>query len=283
MIWIPFLATALYTVSTVQRKLFLRTSRIPFSAFFPSILLLMALMGAIVAPLDWRIDAAQAFAPLPVLAFLCAVVLGVYWFEAFYGALREESLSRYDLLLVLEPLAVMAAVSLVFPQERDPRVWCAGLIACGALYLGHRNHRRVTFDRGERKLLLAILLSTVLVVIERYLLTMYSALAFNALYAAGIAWLFAFRYGAGAYRTGIRFARELAVTAFFIVSNSVLYFYSYQALGVTVTTLVMLLEPVAVAVIAFAILKEPVKPKLLAAGIVVLAVVAATLWIVRPA
>lgn len=280
MLWLPFAATALYAWSVVQRKQFLKTSRIPFEIFFPSTLMLIALMSVLVAPLDWHVDPVRAYEPLAISLLVIAIVLGVFWFEHFYRALREESLSRYDLLVVLEPIAAIALVSIVFPAERDVRIWIAGAVACMALYLGHRNHRVVRFDHGERNLLLAIGLSAIIVLIQRYLLTIYSPLALNAMYMCGVAWLFAFKYGIDWYRQGVRLFPGLLLTALLIVSNSVLYLYSYKALGVTVTTLVMLLEPIAVGLIAYRLYKEPVKPKLLGAGLVVLATVIYAVWLV---
>ncbi|MEK7183898.1 MAG: EamA family transporter [Patescibacteria group bacterium] len=270
MIWLPFVATALFTLSMLQRKQFLRESRLPFSDFFPSLLLLIAGMSLVAAPFDWSVDASRATAPLTILLLVIVSVLGMLWFEHFYRAIREESLSRFDFLAVLDPLVTIAFVSLLFPAERNVHVWAATSVACVALYFGHKNHHAIQFDHGERNLLVGIGLSAVIVAIDRYLLTIYSPLAFNAIYMCGIALLFVLRYGWGSLQAGYRLFLPLTLTAALIVANTILFFYSYRELGVTVTTLVALLQPVAIGFIAYFIYKEPVKPKLLLAGVVVL-------------
>lgn len=208
--------------------------------------------------------------------------LGVYWFELYYHAQREETLSRYDMLALVDPLTTLSLISILYPAERDPRIWAATGLACLVLYVGHKNHHTVQFDQGERWLLTAIGIGAVIVSIQRYLLSFYSEPALNALYTTGIASLFLWRYGLGWLRTAYRFRREFLLTAALIVSNSVLFLYSYQRFGVTLTTMISLLQPVLVAFVAYFILKEPVKPKLLVAGSAVLLIVMVTVAIVHP-
>lgn len=282
MLWLPFLATAIYTVSLAQRKLFLRSTRLPFAEFFPALLFVLALIALALLPLvGGTVDMNLVFQPLYLGAALMMIVLGVLWYEFLYRGLREEQLARFDMLMVCEPLAVILGVALVFPAERDPRIFFGALIACAALAWGHRNHHRITFERGERLLLVAIGMSALIVIVERFLLVAYSPIALNALYAVGIWLAFTVRYGL------VFPSRALwpgfLLTAAGIAANSVLFFYSYRIYGVTLTTLILMLEPVGLAAIAFFYLKEPVKPKLLVAGGIVLAVVIATLLLVRPA
>lgn len=276
MIWPPFVATALFTISMVQRKQFLRQSKMPFEVFFPSLLVLIAAISLIAAPYDWSVDASRAMSPLTLFLLVTVSVLGMLWFEHFYRAIREESLSRFDFLVVLDPLVTIAFVSLIFPAERNIYVWVASAIACLALYFGHKNHHTIKFDHGERTLLAGIGIGAVIVAIDRYLLTIFSPLAFHAIFMSGIALLFVLRYGWGSLLIGFRQFPALLLTASLVVANTVLFYYSSRSLGVTVTTLVMLLEPVAIAAIAYLIYKEPIKPKLLLAGLVVLLIVLGT-------
>lgn len=281
MLWLPLLATVLYTISLAQRKLFLRATRLPIAEFFPALLFVLALTAAALLPFGGAtVDLHLVFEPFYLVAALLLVLLGTLWHELLYRGLREEQLSRFDLLMVCEPLVVIFGVALVVPAERDPRIFLGALVACLALAWGHRNHHRITFERGERLLLGAIGVSVLVVLLERYLLVAYSPIALNALYAVGIWLAFIVRYGL------VLPSRALwpgfLMTAVGIAANSVLFFYSYRIYGVTLTTLIMMLQPVGLAAIAFFYLKEPIRPKLLAAGIVVLITILATLLIVQP-
>lgn len=282
MLWLPFAATAVYALSVVQRKLFLKHTRVPMQVFLPALLAAMSLMNLVAAPFDWSVDVTRAVSPVAILALLTIIVLNALWYEFLFRGTREESLSRYNLIALVEPMVVFALAAVAFPVERDPRIWLSGVIVVLALILGHRNHHKITFEHGERFVLVAVLLGAVIVVLQRFLVDIYSAAALNTIYNIGTLALLIARYGFGWLRQSRSMVLGIFVTAFLIFANELLYVYSLGSVGATITMFVFLLESVFIALAAFFLLGERLSPKLFIAGLVMLGTIAYTVALVVP-
>lgn len=282
MLWLPFAATALFALSTVQRKLFLKESRVPMAVFLPALLVAMTLMNLVIAPFDWSIDVARALSPVTILALVTVIVLNALWYECIFRGAREQTLSRYNLITLIEPMLVFALAAIAFPNERDPRVWLAGLVVVIALVLGHKHQRGIVFDHAERLVLAAILCGAVIVILQRFLVDTYSPPALNAIYNFGTMSILLHRYGFGWIHRSKPILLGIFVTAFLIFGNEILYVYALHVVGATLTMFVALLESVLVAIAAYIMLGERLSLQLLVAGMVMLGTIAYTIAIVAP-
>ncbi len=273
---LPLLATAAFTIHLLFERKFLRSTRIPLGTFLTQgsvALFLYSLLFLVVAKQPVALVGFDR-AALGLLGILA--LLSVARNLSFYHGFRGETLTKVDLFLILEPLVVIAVAALVFPGERDPAVLLAAVIGFLAFLFGHLHHRHLSFDRYERSLAFYVLLTGMEAVVIKGLFEYLSPAAIYTIRVAAISLLFVGYFGRRTLSI-----HPLTWKIFLVMVTSfigyVTLYYSYAAIGVTVTSIVFLLYPVALFFLARELFHERQPAKMAIAGAVILAVVAYTL------
>lgn len=284
MIWLPIATAVLSAVGILGRKLLFLKTRIPMHEFLTTASLLHAGLAILIAwtVLDLPIS---HFAPLvrtPGLlvtgAYVAIAAVSLY---LFYLGFREETVGRYDLAAVLDPLFIFIVAGLVFPAERDLRIYLAAGLALGVFALVHLHGRRLQFEHGERILLLASFLFGIEATLERLLLESISPFELYLVRAVALAAVFTLMFGFH-FHKHILSRRFLWILGIVIVGflYTLGLFMGYATFGVTVTNLVLLLGPVLIYLYAYLVLREHQTWKIALAGGVILATVAYALWLI---
>lgn len=275
----PFLAVVFFVVATAIEKRFLEKSRIPLGTFLIQSNLLLALFTlGVMAVVGERL---ASFNLEIWVVFAIFVILGVCKDFLYYRSFRGEPLSRVQFATLLEPIAVFALAALFFPEERDPRVWILGALAVGGLVFGHFRHHHFTFDAKERILLIFVVISAVKVMFAKFLLVDVSPMTLLFWECLAIALVQFMHFGLPwsalipSHRTLRIAASSAAITA------AALFVYgAYQILGVTITSLVLLLKPVLNYFVAHWYFGEGLDKKLLVgSGIILIAIIYAFLYV----
>jgi len=209
------------------------------------------------------------------------VVVSVISLTIFYQAFREESVGRYELAAILDPLFIFVAAGLAFPAERDLRIYIAAAIALTAFGFAHLHGKRVQFQHGERLLLMVSVLFAIEAVFERLLLESFVPIELFVLRTVAVAVIFTLMHGIHIHKHifSSRFVGTVGLGVISYIYTNLL-FTSYQSLGVTVTNMVLLAGPILMYALARLFFKERLTWKMTLAGAVILATVAYTLWIV---
>lgn len=244
MIWLPILAAVFHAAGTIYQKHFLRKSRIGFEDFLGNYTLAVALISLLAAPLGWSVDVAGALHPNALLLLFALAILAAAALWLYHHALRHEELTKFDLIVVIEPLLIIGMAGVFLPNERDPRIWVAVGICLALLAMAHIRRARFQFNRDEYLLLAGTICVAIGSVIIRKLLEFYSPFALQAIVASLVATIYAGFYGIRWYRTVGSLTKGILVSAGLHVLMMLAHESSYLTFGVTVTTLVELLYPV---------------------------------------
>lgn len=265
----PLLAVLCYVAATGIEKRFLEKSRIPLATYLIQANLLLALFTyavMLVAHEEVRWLSKEIW-----ILFAIFAVLGGLKDLFFYSGFRGEPLSRVQFTTLFEPILVFVLAALIFPEERDPTIWFLAGIAVAGLAYGHFRHHHFTFDAKERILLLFIVAAAVKVMLAKTLLTDLTPMTLLFWECIFIS-LFHFVRSGFPWPALVPSHRTFGVAASMslITAASLFLYGAYQALGVTLTSLVLLLKPVLNYFVAHFYFGERLDPKLLLGSTLIL-------------
>src|SRR6185369_2948742 len=72
-----------------------------------------------------------------VFYVILMILLAIMWNIFYYQGLKKEKIIEFEMILLLTPLATVLMAALFFPEEFNPPVFWASLIASLALILSH--------------------------------------------------------------------------------------------------------------------------------------------------
>lgn len=258
-IWIPILTVILGVANTIYSKNFLTKSKIPYKKHLVYTFIWLTILTLPLALIDGNVDLAQAFAFKNLVLLLGVVILALLANWWLLNGFRKENLVRYDLVVILQPLVIIAAAALFLPEERDLRIWMVAVISTLALGFAHLRRQHISFDAGEKILFLGIFAWGLHEVLARLLLEVYSPAIFYFVRTAILTIIFML-----AFRVPLPKFNHYHNTGTFIgaalsVGSILLLYYSYQIFGVTLTNAIGLLSPVLIYVAAVKIfgVREP--------------------------
>ena len=197
----------------------------------------------------------------------------------FYRALAHDHLSEMQTVSLIAQAPIIITAGVLFTDERNLALIIPALIASLALVWSHWEGHRLVFKRGTLPYILWILVTAPLMAAwAKVLLTHWHPIT-----------LITIRHGIMALVLGPwYFARKTPVPrrawTFLLLTNvlsavaSILYFTSYQRLGIIYTVLLFSLEPLLVYFFSLLFLREPfIKKKFVAFLVVILSIVIAQL------
>lgn len=277
-IFIPIIAVVLWTVATIHEKRFLNTSKISSKNHISGVFFWMSVLGLPLAVLSGEIIRPNDVLNLNTLFLLVAlIIMGVFRNIVTITGFRGESLIKFDLAMTFEPVAKIFFAALLIPGERDLRILLVASLATAALAFGHIHHRHLSFSRKEKLIFIGLFFAAIEAVLIKFLLDIFSPALLYTIRASLLAIVFIALFGfsikqlSSSINWGIF---QIAALSFVIV---LLYLYSYQLLGVTVTSLISLLYPVLLYLAAIIFFKERQPIRMAFAGSVIIACVAYTL------
>ena len=251
MLVLPLIAVVLFTADLLWERRILRQTRIPIGTYLvytSAVLTVFGVIGLIVT--------GQSLQPhtFSTTGLVVVGLLGLFSVGrniTYYAGFRRESLTKVDIFLILQPLAVITIAAALFPNERHPGILIAAVVASSALFFSHLRHRQLSFDRYERSLVFYILLSGLEAAAIKASFTFFSPLAVYTIriFLVLIASLVIF--GPQQFSFQRRFMRILPAMVLSFFGYAVLY-WSYQRNGLVVSNMVFLLQPV----LLFAIARE---------------------------
>lgn len=285
MAWLPLLAVGLAAWGTIYTKRFLTGSRIAERDFLSitaagSAVLAIALAFFTGQFADWKI--VDIFGPSLVWAYLLYIAVAVLGLWFYLGGFRREKLVRVELSEFIDEIAIISAVGIAFPVERDARVYIATAIALLAYAFGHFSRKHLSLQFGERLLLIASLFYAVEAVLERLLLVSFTPLELLVLREVGLALAFLLAFGLPSHE-GIRSHRFWGALGAVLIwfAYHVCLFTAYAQVGVTATVLALLVLPVVLAIWGWLVEGDRVPARLGIAGLVIFGAVAYALSVVR--
>lgn len=205
-----------------------------------------------------------------IFYFILMILLAIIWNIFYYQGLQEERLVEFELILMLTPLVTVLMVTLFFPEEFKAPVFGAALVGSLTLFLSHLRKHHFEFDKYAIQLVLAVVLIAMETMVQKELLNIYSPALLYAARTGLLALFFAIYYRPNAHHFHRPEFRLVFWSAFLGSVGMVTKFYGFQTLGVTYTTLLLLLVPVLVAWSDARVNKTPVSHRTLLAFVIIL-------------
>lgn len=284
MIWLPILATLLVVSRAIYTKSFLVSSRISAAEFITNTTILATLIAL---PFAWRSGTITELATLVAeprwWPIICAYILiSTISIWQFHRGFREASLTRYQLTELLSPFFILAFVGVIFPVERDLRLYVLAALALIIFGFAHFSHRQFRFQHAERLLLLVAVLYGIEAVFERMLLVEFTPLAVFLARQVGLSITLTVLFGFHLHQHIFhrRFWGTLIASVIGFV-YLVALFESYRAVGVTVTTLILLAGPVLLSTWAHHFRAERESVRVYVAGLLIMAAVGFAVFLLK--
>lgn len=195
----------------------------------------------------------------------------------YYRALDRDHLSEINVLSLTSAIPVMLVNALLFVDERKLIILIPALIAAGAVIWSHWERSELRFARHTPAFLMWLWFSAPLAAAAaKIILETWSPIALELVRDASIALVLVPLFRPSIRHIPLRGWLLFALTNALSASAWILYFYSYQHLGVVYTGLLFTLQPLLVYFSGVLLLKEPFVLKKFVAFLIVLASITAT-------
>lgn len=274
MIWVAIIGALLEAVGTVFEKKTLKNRFLNYKNYNSIVFLLVFLVALPFAVLTWRIDPG-AFSYINLAIFFGIVVISFFANALVIYALKKEDIKEFEPIWLLQPFFTILLAVIIFEAERNYTIIVLAFIASLALIASHIKKHHLSFDKYAIAVLLAGLLFSIELIMSKFILQYYSPFTFYAIRCFFITILF-FAVFRSKIDKGIdgKLGIKLIGVAFIWVFYRVLLYISYEAQGVVFSTLLFVLSPIFMLVLASIMLKEKMTKRQLFFNSIILVCVA---------
>lgn len=260
-----------YAGGIVTDKILLSKRKIPLFRFVPMLFVFLAIFTAVLVPKWGTVNLDLLLTPKYVFLVLIMVITAVSWNILYYRGIQQEDIHEFELIMLLSPMVTIIMAEIFLPQERDWQTFLAGVVASLALLLTRFRHHHVQIGKIAWMTMLAMLLMSIESIFIKMLLGVLSPVALYFLRTAILAAVFVSVYKPKALGFSKSSFFLLILTAILGVVQMVLKFYGFDKLGVTETTMILVLGPFLVYFLSFFWFKEKLFKRDIFAFIVLIA------------
>ena len=207
-----------------------------FAFLFVTTLVTLPWLGAI--------DLYLAFNQTYIFYFILMILLAIIWNIFYYQGLQKEKMIEFEMIMLLTPFATIVLAAMFYPEEFNLPVFVAAVIGSVALLLSHVKKHHLEFDKYAMHLLLAVFLMAMEAMVQKELLQLYSPAMLYALRTGTLALFFTIYYRPNLHHIHDKDFRLVFLSSVFGSAYMILRFYGFNQIGVTFTTLILLLIPV---------------------------------------
>jgi drug/metabolite transporter (DMT)-like permease len=273
--YIPILGALALSIGTILERIVLRIKKINIklyqtASFFAIVLAMLPLLYFF-----WRID--QGAMQLKNILIFAGVILFSIIANLFvFYSLKWEKVTNLEPARILEPLFVVL-LALVFSFffdefERNLNVIIPAIIAAFALVFPHIKKEHLQFNRYFIAAIFGSFFFALELVLSRLILDFYSPITFYFLRCASI-----FIISAIAFRPKLKPLKDKKISILIFITGvtwvvyRVAVYFGYLKYGVTLTTLILMLSPVFIYLIANIFLKEKLNWKNILSSVIIIA------------
>lgn len=265
-------------------KFALSTRKIAIKEHMPLAFGFLFLATALTLPWLGGVDAVLATDRMYMFYLVLMVVLAIMWNIFYYQGLQKERMVEFQMIMLTLPLTTVLMASIFFPEEFRWPVFAASIVGGVTLLLSHLRKHHFEFDKYSMHLLLAVFLIAMESMVINELLQVFSPALLYTIRTGILAVFFTIYYQPKIHSIPNFDYQVIIGSSLLGAFHMVTKFYGYQQLGITYTTLALLLVPVIVTWLDAKINKQPIRRRTVIAFVVILAcVVYATVYDIVPA
>jgi drug/metabolite transporter (DMT)-like permease len=263
------------TGSILLDKFILSRQKMKLSDYIPLLFAFLFIITLVTLPWLGAVNSILAFNRIYIFFVVLMALLAIMWNILYYQGLRKEKLVEFELTT---PLVTVLMAALFFPEEFNIRIFLASIVGSLALFISHLKKSHFQFNKYAIHLLLAVVLIAMESMVQRELLYVYSPAALYALRTGMLALFFAAYYRPKMHDVHDQNFKTVFATAFMGTFFMITRLYGFESLGVTLTTLVLLLSPILVTWFDAKVNGTQIKPKTFVAfGVILVCVLYAAM------
>ena len=260
MIQIPILGALALAGGTILEKTILRKRKIDIRLYQTSSFLAIVLVMLPLLYFFWRVDIG-ALQLKNIVIFGLVVLFSIAANLLMFYSIKWEKVTNLEPAKILEPLfVVLLAIIFSFFAEglydRKIEVIIPALIAAFALIFSHIRKHHLEFNKYFIAAILGSFFFALELVTSRLILDFYSPISFYFLRCSFI-FLFSFVLFKPKFKyLDKKIKLEVLVVGILWVIYRIIIYYGYVKLGVIFTTLLIMLSPIFIYILAWKFLKE---------------------------
>ena len=267
---VALLAALGQSVSLLIDKIILSKRRVDEKTYLLAVFFFIFVGGVILYPFFGRVNWTQALELKNVLIFSVIVVSAFIWNILYCEAVKKEDVGEVQLISMTQPIMTILLASILLPAERSLDVIFVSLFAALVLIYAHKRRYSIKFDKPALWLIFGVFLMALESVLAKFLLDIYSPLAFYCFRVAMITVFFVFYTRKNFFSLNFGNQSLVVLNSLIALSFMVLKLVGYQKYGVVNTATILLLSPAFVYLLNPLILKEKIPKKTIYATIVIL-------------
>ena len=273
--YLPILGSVALATGTILEKIVLRKKKINPRLYQTAAFLAIVVVMIPFLYFFWKLTP-EALTGKNIFIFLLVVIFSMLANVFMFYSMKWEKISNLEPARVLEPLFVII-LALIFSffaeglYERNLNVVIPALISAFALVFSHAKKHHLEFNKYFMAAIFGSFFFALELVISRLVLDFYSPLSFYFLRSSGVLLLSFLIFKPKFKNLDTKAKGIIFVTGAIWVLYRILVYYGYLKIGVIFTTLVLMLGPILIYILAFFVLKEKIGWRNVVAAMIIVA------------
>lgn len=272
------IAAFLNPIEIIGTKEIFKRERVNYKAFL-SLTFFFIFIFCAIAFISFGQVSASFFAPKYFLYLIAIVTVAYFSNRLFYFGLSGEKVCNVEPISMLSPVIAVVLAAMVYPDERNWKIFIIALIGGLALSLSRIEKHHLKFDKYSWAILAAVFLSAFDSIFAKHLLEVLSPVALYTIRCGILSLLLVATLKPNMKVFGKKRILSIAGVSFVITLEVFGYYQAIHSIGIVKTSLIFLLAPVLVLLASRFYLKEKIKLKAVIADIVIVLCIAASIFV----
>lgn len=267
-----FIAAVCSAGIDTTNKFLLAKLKMPLKYYLPYIFGFLVIISGLVLFFIKSPIGAGAFSFHYIFLFLVMIAAAVSWNILISESLQTEPLHEYELIILMTPLITIILATVFLPAERNIHIFLAGIVSSLALIGAKMKRHHLVLSKSAKRTLLAVFFIALESVLLRQLLVVFTppVLYFIRVIVVAIVFFWMFKPDTNVLKHR-QAVTGLIIAALFGAGLMILKYYAFIKIGVSKTTIILLLGPVLTYLSSYFYFHErkDFRKDLIAAGIIV--------------
>jgi drug/metabolite transporter (DMT)-like permease len=286
MIYLPIIGSFIEAAGMVLEKRILKKINYKNYAFWAFLISVILMLLIILFNKNKFLNInKQAFLPLNLAIFALIIIFSLIANLLIFYSLKRECLTELEPVALMQPLFIVILAFIfsfffkIYSNERNYYMIVLGLIASIALVFSHIKKHHLCFDKYIIAAIIGGLFFSIELVLTNFILSYYNPLTFYFIRCLGVLILLGILFRKNIKFTDKKTSIVITLASITWVIFRIILYYGYEKLGVVHTTIIYILTPVFIYIMAVIFLKEKLKLKNIISALIILACVIAAFFL----
>jgi drug/metabolite transporter (DMT)-like permease len=275
MIYIPFLGALGLAIGTILERATLMKKNIQIKTYHVTIFFAIILAMIPFLYFFWRLDS-PAFELKNILIFSAVIITSLVANIFVFYSLKWEKITKLEPARILEPLFVIM-LALVFSlfidhnlYERNLKIIIPALVASAALIFPHLKKHHLSINKYIIAAILGSFFFALELIISRLILDFYSPITFYFLRCSSIFLISLIAFRPNFKKIDKKSIWIILITGAIWAAYRIIIYWGYLNYGIIFTTLMVMLGPIFIYILAWKFLKEKISWKNIISALIII-------------